>query len=65
MTKRTTRTRAEAKKLMWEYYRKNKESLPSCINRLREEILDRLVASQTYPSKLKAASFIAEVSCLT
>jgi hypothetical protein len=44
MTKRTTRTRAEAKKLMWEYYRKNKESLPSCINRLREEILDRLVA---------------------
>jgi hypothetical protein len=39
MTKTTTRTRAEAKRLMWEYYRENKQSLPSWIQQFREEIL--------------------------
>ncbi len=42
MTKKTTRTRAEAKKLMWEYYRDNKESLPKWIREFREEIISEL-----------------------
>ena len=36
------RTRAEAKKLMWEYYRDNKTSLPKWIVECREEVLTRL-----------------------
>ena len=44
MTKKTTRTRAEAKKLMWEYYSENKASLPTWIRECREEILERLMA---------------------
>ena len=42
MTKKTTRTRAEAKRLMWEYYRENRESLPKWIHDFREEILAEL-----------------------
>jgi hypothetical protein len=38
------RTRAEAKKLMWEYYRDNKEFLPKWIREFREEILELLVS---------------------
>ena len=41
--KNGTRTRAEAKKLMWEYYRDNKASLPKRIGECREEILSGLV----------------------
>ena len=41
-TKKTTRTRAEAKKLMWEYYSENKASLPTWIREFREEILESL-----------------------
>lgn len=37
--KKGTRTRAEAKKLMWEYYRDNKASLPKWIGEYREEII--------------------------
>ena len=37
--KKTTRTRAEAKKLMWEYYKENKETLPKWIRGCREEII--------------------------
>lgn len=40
--KKTTRTRAEAKKLMWEYYSENKSSLPKWIGEFREEILSQL-----------------------
>ena len=42
MTKKTTRTRAEAKKLMWEYYRNNRASFPKWIREFREEILEDL-----------------------
>ncbi len=43
MTKtKDVRTRAEAKKLMWEYYRDNKGSLPKWIGEFREEILTEL-----------------------
>ena len=42
--KKTTRTRAEAKKLMWEYYRDNKESLPKWIRECREEIIEALIS---------------------
>ena len=42
--KKTTRTRAEAKKLMWEYYRDNKETLPKWIRECREEIISDLMA---------------------
>ena len=38
-TKLKKRTRAEAKKLMWEYYRENKEILPNWIREHREEII--------------------------
>ena len=34
--------RAEAKKLMWEYYRDNKETLPKWIREYREEIISRI-----------------------
>ena len=39
-----TRTRAEAKKLMWEYYRDNKASLPKWIGEFREEIITNLIS---------------------
>jgi hypothetical protein len=42
MTKKTTRTRAEAKRLMWKYYRDNKALLPSWIRERREEIIELL-----------------------
>ena len=38
-----TITRAEAKKLMWEYYRDNKWSLPKWIGECRDEILEKLM----------------------
>lgn len=41
--KKDVRTRAEAKKLMWEYYRDNRASLPKWIGVCREEILDKLI----------------------
>ena len=41
--KKTTRTRAEAKKLMWEYYSENKSSLPTWIRECREEVISSLV----------------------
>ena len=45
--KKTTRTRAEAKKLMWEYYRDNKETLPKWIRECREEVLEQLIQGQS------------------
>ena len=42
MTKKTTRTRAEAKRLMWEYYRDNKTKLPRWIREFRERILTEI-----------------------
>ena len=39
-------TRAEAKKLMWEYYRDNKSSLPKWIGECREEIPDALTGGK-------------------
>ena len=42
MTKKNVRTRAEAKKLMWEYYRDNKASLPKWIGEYREELLSKI-----------------------
>lgn len=41
-----TRTRAEAKKLMWEYYRDNKASLPKWIRAFREELLSELIGGK-------------------
>ena len=41
--KKDVRARAEAKKLMWEYYRDNKASLPKWIVECREEILTDLI----------------------
>ncbi len=45
MSKQTkiTRTREEAKKLMWEYYQENKSTLPSWIRECREEIISSLM----------------------
>ena len=40
---KNVRTRAEAKKLMWEYYRDNKASLPKWIGEFREEVISGLV----------------------
>jgi hypothetical protein len=45
MTKKTTRTRTEAKKLMWEYYRDNRASFPKWIREFREEILEILISA--------------------
>jgi hypothetical protein len=47
MTRKTTKTRAEAKRLMWEYYSGNKDWLPNWIREFREEILNRLVEGYT------------------
>ena len=43
MTKKMTKTRAEAKRLMWEYYSDNKEWLPKWIREFREEIIENLM----------------------
>ena len=37
-------TRTEAKKLMWEYYRDNKSSLPKWIVECREAVLEHMMA---------------------
>ena len=47
MTKKTTtRSRTEAKKLMWEYYSENKMSLPKWIRECREEIIEELISGK-------------------
>jgi len=47
-TKNTnTLTRTQAKKVMWEYYRDNKTSLPKWIRECREEILEGLMGGET------------------
>ena len=43
MTNKTTRTRTEAKKLMWEYYRDNRSWLPGWITEFREDVIKLLV----------------------
>jgi len=40
MTKKTTRTRAEAKRLMWEFYKENKSALPQSVSSHREQIIN-------------------------
>ena len=40
--KKDVRTRAEAKKLMWEYYSENKASLPKWVRECREQIIEGL-----------------------
>ena len=57
--KKTTRTRAEAKKLMWEYYRDNKETLPKWIRECREEILAELVSG--HPAETVFGSILESV----
>lgn len=42
-TKMKKRTRTEAKRLMWEYYRQNKAILPHSIKYYREEIICELM----------------------
>lgn len=49
-TKKTTRTRAEAKKLMWEYYSENKASLPKWIREYREDILTSIMDGESASS---------------
>jgi hypothetical protein len=47
-TKNTnTLTRAQAKKVMWEYYRDNKSDLPKWISECREEILEGLMDGES------------------
>ena len=43
------RTRAEAKKLMWEYYGDNKANLPKWIGEYREEIIS-IIENGGHPS---------------
>jgi hypothetical protein len=47
MTTKKKRTRAEAKKLMWEYYRDNKRALPHNVKEFRDEILNSLMTGKT------------------
>jgi beta-galactosidase/beta-glucuronidase len=47
MTNKTTRTRAAAKKLMWEYYKENNADLPKWISEYREEILEALIQGKS------------------
>lgn len=65
MTKKTTRTRTEAKKLMWEYYSENKSSLPTWIREFREEILEELMdgmdVGQTFESIIDIETPIGEI----
>ena len=58
MTKKTTRTRAEAKKLMWEYYSENKASLPTWIGECREEIISILLDGESVASAFTRISGI-------
>jgi hypothetical protein len=59
MTKKTTRTRAEAKTLMWEYYRENKEALSKSVRECREEILEDLISGQNVRNVFTArANFV-------
>ena len=44
MTNTTKRTRAEAKKLMWEYYRDNRAWLPEWIREFREDVIVSLMS---------------------
>jgi hypothetical protein len=61
MTKtKDVRTRAEAKKLMWEYYRDNKMSLPKWIGEFREEILEALIGGKDVEE-----TFLSFVDCET
>jgi hypothetical protein len=55
MNKKTTRTRAEAKKLMWEYYRDNKSTLPTSVRKYRREILDMLMIGDSIQSAFSIA----------
>jgi hypothetical protein len=54
MTKKTTRTRAEAKRLMWEYYRDNRETLPTWIREFREDIISSLIVGRDIPEAFSA-----------
>ncbi len=54
--KKGKRTRAEARKMMWEYYTENKTSLPKWIRKCREEILDYLVRGLDPESAFKRCS---------
>ena len=58
-TKMKERTRAEAKNLMWEYYRDNKELLPSWIKECREEIIENLQHGMTPRDSFKIVELIA------
>ena len=58
--KNGTRTRAEAKKLMWEYYRDNKASLPKWIGEFREEIISRLIVGDTVSEIFRDLSAVDE-----
>ena len=57
--KNGTRTRAEAKKLMWEYYRDNKASLPKWIGECREEILCKIMLGKDVDFAFAASTEIA------
>ncbi len=66
MTKKTTtRSRTEAKKLMWEYYSENRVSLPTWIRECREEILEELMngtdVGQTFESMVNIDTPIGEI----
>ena len=66
MTKKTTtRTRTEAKKLMWEYYSENRSCLPNWIRECREEILSELMngtnVGQTFESMVDIETLIGEI----
>ena len=54
-----TRTRAEAKKLMWEYYRDNKASLPKWIVEFREEILNLLLQGKDVVTSFSSAQEVS------
>ena len=56
--KKDVRTRAEAKKLMWEYYRDNKASLPKWIAEFREEVLDGIMSGGNVSGTFKKIAVI-------
>jgi hypothetical protein len=47
MTRKTTRTRAEAKKLMWEHYKERKQELSKMVRNSREQIIAEIMSGQT------------------
>jgi hypothetical protein len=55
MTKKMTRTRAEAKKLMWEYYQENKTLLPKNISVHRESLIADIGLGMTVESAFDRA----------